>query len=188
MRIGARIYFARLCAPALLDRHILLVTWRAGRLRRKMHHGRWAYLASSGVRHVIGGLAVSLSSSLIGGGVTAWGYFPFALRADAAFSPILRPLCRSCRSVQGEGQSPARRGALDGCRAIRSGLGAVGFGWPLVLTIRPDDTGGSSREAPEGQGRRPQSRSERDSGPGQPPCGCFSRFVARPLGALERYS
>ena len=34
----------------------------------------------------------------------------------------------SCRSVQGEGQSPARRVALDGCRAIRSGSGPVGSG------------------------------------------------------------
>ena len=33
-----------------------------------------------------------------------------------------------CRSVQGEGQSPARRVALDGCRAIRSGSGPVGSG------------------------------------------------------------
>jgi hypothetical protein len=32
---------------------------------------------------------------------------------------LLRPLCRSCRSVQGEGQSPSRRVALDGGRVIR---------------------------------------------------------------------
>ena len=62
------------------------------------------------------------------------------------------------------------------------------------LPVRPDGTGGSSREAPEGQGRRPQSRSARDGCAGStaltlgfkgpaPLCGVTARIPtsARPL-------
>lgn len=106
-----------------------------------MRHGR-RLACQSGARRVIGGL-IPVTSSLIGGGVTAWACFPFALRAGAAFSPILRPLGRSFRSVQGERQSPARWVALDGCRSIRSGLGTIGFGGPLVLPFGSGFAGAS---------------------------------------------
>ena len=79
---------------------------------------------------------------------------------------------------------PPRRVALDGCRAIRYPPHRLRQGRSSVLTIRPAVPCGSSREAPEGQGQRPQSRSARDGGLGQPLLRCLSRLVARPLAAL----
>ena len=45
------------------------------------------------------------------------------VNGSAGASLLLRPLCRSCRSVQGEACE-----ALDGCRALAVGPGAVGLG------------------------------------------------------------
>jgi hypothetical protein len=79
---------------------------------------------------------------------------------------------------------PPRRVALDGCRVIRSRPCRLRQGRDPVLTVRPDGTGGSSREAPEGQGRRPQSRSARDGRPGHWLCRWPFWPMAGPLAAI----
>ena len=187
LRRGARIPpAARPGARVLLDTYTLLVTRRAGRWLRKMRDGRQLVLPI-GARRLIARPTVSR----LGAGCPCWGLgqSPFWVaiplvafcqlarvsrslaRAGAAggFSALLlRPfLGRSADQSRAKAQPP-RRVALDGCRAIRSRFCRLRQGRSSVLTIRPDGTGGSSREAPEGQGRRPQSRSERDGGPGQP--------------------
>ena len=167
--------------------------------------------AGSGRAALSAGLSCHFLPFLIGGGVSAWACFPFAcaralpsLRSCGLLgrscpkhsakpvpgaphtggqcAPACGGLCLRgafCRSVQGEACE-----ALDGCRVIRSRLWRLRQGRSPVLTIRPDGTGGSSREAPEGQGRRPQSRSERDGRPGHWPCRWPLWPVARPLAAI----